>query len=382
MSSNSLPYLENIARHYAVQAVMNDREGNYGEAVKNYKNAIEILTKIIQLYPENPLNTIYKEWIKQYQKRIRDLEHFRASPLPSAGSVKEESYDDEIEALIVREKPKVRFNDVAGLDEVKRALYESIIYPTKRPDLFPLGWPRAILLYGPPGCGKTYIAAAVANEIDGVFIHVDAASIMSKWLGESERKVALLFSKAREVSLRDSKPVIIFIDEVDSLFGTFSSEIGGEVRVRTQFLKEMDGLQDKGNEQKLVYVIAATNKPWKLDEAFIRRFQKRIYVPLPDRESRRQLLKLYTSSLKLSSDINLDELADSLDGYTASDIRDIVMSAHLRTVREFFAKNGGLGNPRPITKEDFLEAIKERRPSVNRELVKVYETWDSKFKAV
>lgn len=381
MSSNSLPYLENIARHYAVQAVMNDREGNYGEAIRNYKNAIEILTKILQLYPENPLNTIYKDWIKQYQKRIRDLEHLRASPLPSLGSIKEENYDDEIEALIIREKPKVRFSDVAGLDEVKRALYESIIYPTKRPDLFPLGWPRAILLYGPPGCGKTYIAAAVANEIDGVFIHVDAASIMSKWLGESERKVALLFSKAREVSSKESKPVIIFIDEVDSLFGIFSSEIGGEARVRTQFLKEMDGLQDKGSEQKLVYVMAATNKPWKLDEAFIRRFQKRIYVPLPDKESRKQLLKLYTSSLNLSPNINLDELADSLDGYTASDIRDIVMSAHLRTVREFFAKNSGSGNPRPITKEDFLEAIKERRPSVNREIIKVYETWDSKFKA-
>ncbi|MEM2020872.1 MAG: ATP-binding protein [Zestosphaera sp.] len=382
MGSNSLPYLENIARHYAVQAVMNDREGNYGEAVKNYKNAVEILVKIIQLYPESPLNAIYKDWIKQYQKRIKDIESFRASPIPASGPVKGESLDEEIDSLIIKEKPKVGFNEVAGLDSVKRALYESIIYPTKRPDLFPLGWPRAILLYGPPGCGKTYVAAAATNEIDGIFIHVDAASIMSKWLGESERKVAAIFNKAREISSRDQKPVIIFIDEVDSLFGTFSSEIGGEVRVRTQFLKEMDGLQDKGNAQRLVYVIAATNKPWKLDEAFIRRFQKRVYVPLPDRESRKQLLNLYTSSLKLSPEVSLDELADVLESYTASDIRDIVMSAHLRTVRDFFSKGGGSGDPRPIRKEDFMEAIKERRPSVNKELIKVYESWDSKFKAI
>lgn len=381
MSSNSLPYLENIARHYAIQAVMNDREGNYGEAAKNYRNAIDVLVKIIQLYPENPLNTIYKDWIKQYQKRIKDLENFRALPLSTSGSARDESPDDEIDALVVKDKPNVRFNEVAGLEDVKRALYESIVYPTKRPDLFPLGWPRALLLYGPPGCGKTYVAAAVANEIEGVFIHVDAASIMSKWLGESERKVAALFNKAREISAREQKPVIIFIDEVDSLFGTFSSEIGGEVRVRTQFLKEMDGLQDKGSAQKLVYVIAATNKPWKLDEAFIRRFQKRIYVPLPDKESRRQLLKLYTSSLKLSTNVDLNELADTMEGYTASDIRDIVMSAHLRTVREFFSKGDGSGDPRPIGREDFMEALKERKPSVNKELIKVYETWDSKFKA-
>ncbi len=382
MGSNSLPYLENIARHYAVQAVMNDREGNYGEAVKNYRNAMDILVKIIQLYPENPLNTIYKDWIRQYQKRIRDIESFRASPIPASGPVKGESLDEEIDSLIIKEKPKVGFNEVAGLESVKRALYESIIYPTKRPDLFPLGWPRAILLYGPPGCGKTYVAAAAANEIDGVFIHVDAASVMSKWLGESERKVAAIFNKAREISSRDQKPVIIFIDEVDSLFGTFSSEIGGEVRVRTQFLKEMDGLQDKGNVLRFVYIIAATNKPWKLDEAFIRRFQKRVYVPLPDKESRKQLLSLYTSSLKLSPEVSLDGLADILESYTASDIRDIVMSAHLRTVRDLFSKGSESGDPRPIQKEDFMEAIKERRPSVNKELIKVYESWDSKFRAI
>ena len=273
--SNSLEYLEGIARHYAIQAVRHDREGNFGEAIKYYKNAVKILKKIIQLYPDNGLVAVYKEWIKHYEKRISDLENLRNSMLPVHGaSPTEASIDD----LVVKEKPEVTFDDIADLEHAKEAIKEAIIYPTKRPDLFPLGWPRGILLFGPPGCGKTLLAAAVANEIDSVFIQVDAASIMSKWLGEAEKKVALIFKKAREYS-KSGKPVIIFIDEVDSLLGTYASEIGGEVRVRNQFLKEMDGLPDK-SKKHFIYVIAATNKPWKLDEPFIRRFQKRIYLSL------------------------------------------------------------------------------------------------------
>ncbi len=375
--SNSLEYLEGIARHYAIQAVRHDREGNFGEAIKYYKNAVKILKKIIQLYPDNGLVTVYKEWIKHYEKRISDLESLRNSMLPVHGA---SPSDISVEDLIIKEKPEVTFDDIADLEHAKEAIKEAIIYPTKRPDLFPLGWPRGILLFGPPGCGKTLLAAAVANEIDSVFIQVDAASIMSKWLGEAEKRVALIFRKAREYS-KSGKPVIIFIDEVDSLLGTYASEIGGEVRVRNQFLKEMDGLPDKSRKH-FIYVIAATNKPWKLDEPFIRRFQKRIYVPLPDKKARIQLLKLYTKNLKLAPDLDLDKLADVLGGYTGSDIKDIVMAAHLRTVKELFEKNRGVGEARAITWEDFMEVLKGRKPSVSEDLVKVYESWYNKFKAV
>ncbi len=379
MSSSSLSYLENMARHYAVQAVMKDREGNFGEAVKYYKSAINVLTKIIQLYPDNALNTLYKEWINQYKKRIKDLENLRTSLVPAYGGRSNVS-DDDIEEMILKDKPKVSFDDIADLEHAKRAIKESIIYPTKRPDLFPLGWPRGILLFGPPGCGKTLLAAAVANEIDGVFIHADAASIMSKWLGDAEKKVAKLFRKAREISA-GGKPVIIFIDEVDSILGTFSNEVGGEVRMRNQFLQEMDGLLDK-DEKHFIYVIAATNKPWKLDEAFIRRFQKRIYVPLPNMDARIQLLKLFTRKIKLAPDVDLVKLASILDGYTGSDIRDIVMAAHLRTITELFDKYNGQGEARPVTLDDFKAVLENRRPSVNKELIKVYEAWYAKFKAV
>lgn len=379
--SASLEYLEGLARKYAIEAVKFDRANDYENAIRYYKNAVNVLRKIIELYPDHGLRRVYEEWIREYTKRIKQLEALRnRKAVPLGGDSYEGDSDEIINNLILKQKPNVTFKDIANLEHAKEAIKEAIIYPVKRPDLFPLGWPRGILLFGPPGCGKTMLAAAVANEVEGVFMYIDAASIMSKWLGDAEKNVAKAFRVARKYAEKGT-PAIIFIDEIDSLLGTFSSEIGGEVRVRNQFLKEMDGLQDKDNKFH-VYVIGATNKPWRLDEAFIRRFQKRVYIPLPDRKARIELLKLYTKGLKISNDIDLNKLADMLEGYTSSDIKDIIMSAHLRTVKELFKKYGGKGEPREITMKDFEVIIKVRKPSVNKELIAVYEAWHNKFKAL
>lgn len=381
MSSTSLTYLEGLARNYAVRAVMSDREGNYADAINCYKRAIEVLEKILQLYPDHSLNSIYRQWIGEYRRRIAELDNLLGKVRVSAGGGGSEATEDLNDFFKVVDSKNVTFNHVADMENVKEAIRESIIFPSQRPDLFPLGWPKGILLFGPPGCGKTYVAAAISGEVDGHFISVDAANIMSKWLGEAEKRVSKLFAKARELA-KSGKPVIIFIDEVDSLFGIFETEIGGEVRVRNQFLKEMDGLDSKMNPKQLVFVVAATNKPWRLDEAFIRRFQKRIYVPLPPKEARLSILKMYFKSLKLDPSVNLEKLAETLDGYTSSDIVDIVAAAHMKTVRELFDKAEGKGEPRPIRMEDFVEVIKYRKPSVNREMIKVFEMWHEKYKAL
>jgi SpoVK/Ycf46/Vps4 family AAA+-type ATPase len=249
--------------------------------------------------------------------------------------------------------------------------------------LFPLGWPRGILLFGPPGCGKTLIAAAVATEIEATFFSVDAASIMSKWLGEAERNVARLFNSARK-TVGGGTAAIIFIDEIDSILGVHTTEVGGEVRVRNQFLKEMDGIMEKGKHQPL-YVIGVTNKPWALDWPFIRRFQKRVMVPLPDFKARVDMFKLYTQDLKMVPDVELNELATSTNGYSGSDIRDVCQAAQLRVVGELFESGRAEDRsslPRLITVDDFQKIFEERRPSVSPEMSKTYQTWYENFKAL
>jgi SpoVK/Ycf46/Vps4 family AAA+-type ATPase len=272
---------------------------------------------------------------------------------------------------------------IAGLEDAKKAIEEAVIFPLKRPDLFPLGWPRGILFFGPPGCGKTLLAAAIATEIDAAFYCVDSASVMSKWLGESEKNVANLFQNARK-SAEEGHPAMVFLDEIDSLVGRRVEEVGGEVRTRNQFLKEMDGIIDK-NSRIHVYVIGATNKPWVLDEPFIRRFQKRIFVPLPDFKARLTMLDIQTKDLKLASDVNISMLAEITEGYTGSDMRDIVQSAQIDVVRELFENtdpNDKESIPREITMFDFRRILEKRRPSVSSQNTQSYMKWAESYKAL
>jgi len=187
---------------------------------------------------------------------------------------------------IVAEKPNVKWDDVAGLLEAKKSLYEALVMPIKMPDFFTGNvepW-KGILLYGPPGTGKTYLAKACATECESTFFSVSSSDLMSKYVGESEKHIKNLFKMANEKA-----PSIIFIDEIDSLCGSRSEgENESSRRVKTEFMVQMQGL---GNKNDKVLVLGATNLPWSLDSALRRRFEKRIYIPLPDIEAREYLLK-------------------------------------------------------------------------------------------
>ncbi len=372
--------LERIAIKAANEAIQLERQGFRGMAVAKYTRAIDILKQLCSLYPASYQNKVYQDYIKQYEKRIKEL-----------GGPQEEGTVDikpasakKTDSMILREKPNVQWEEVVGLEDAKNAIEDAIVYPSQRPDLFPAGWARGILLFGPPGCGKTLIAAATANKLNAAFYNVDAASIMSKWLGESEQNVAKLFENARLVS-ENGQPAIIFIDEIDSLVGVRTEEVGGEIRMRNQLMKEMDNITDKGKVLH-VYVMGATNKPWSLDQPFLRRFQKRIYIPLPSVDARKKMFELYlTKLLSFESNVNVDEISRLTDGYSGSDIKDIFQDVNSKVIREFF-KSGDYKNesarPRSVTMKDFLEVLEARKSSVSQEMLKTYAVWFDRYKAL
>lgn len=281
---------------------------------------------------------------------------------------------------IVEGGAKVEWTDIVGQDVAKQALQEMVILPSVRPELFTgLRSPaKGLLLFGPPGNGKTLLARAVATECSATFFNISAASLTSKFVGDGEKLVRALFAVAREL-----QPSIIFIDEVDSLLSERSSgEHEASRRLKTEFLVEFDGLPCNPESDRIV-VLAATNRPQELDEAALRRFSKRVYVSLPDLDTRQLLLKrlLEKQGSPLVTD-SLKRLAVLTDGYSASDLTSLAKDAALEPIRELDVeqvKNVDLHAVRCITENDFHHSIKRIRRSVAPQSLLAYAKWSQDY---
>jgi len=263
------------------------------------------------------------------------------------------------------EAPKVKWSDIGGLEKVKQETKEAIEWPLKKPEVFKrmgIKPPKGILLYGPPGCGKTLIAKAVAAESQANFIYIKGPEILSKWVGESEKAIREVFKRARQVA-----PCIIFFDELDAIASRRGSSIDSKVteRVVDQLLTELDGLEELSD----VVVLGATNRPELLDPALLRpgRFDRFLLVPPPDEQTRLEIFKVHTKAMPLDKSISLQELAKRTEGYSGADIEAICREAAFFALREDI-------NAKTVKQEHFEKALEKVKPSLTkRDLIKYTE---------
>ncbi|KAJ0478924.1 putative microtubule-severing ATPase [Helianthus annuus] len=283
-----------------------------------------------------------------------------------------------INSVIVDRSPSVKWEDIAGLEKAKQALLEMVILPAKRKDLFTgLRRPaKGLLLFGPPGTGKTMLAKAVASESQATFFSISASSLTSKWVGEGEKLVRTLFAVA--VS---RQPSVIFMDEIDSVMSArTSNEHDASRRLKSEFLVQFDGVTSNSND--LVIVIGATNKPQELDDAVLRRLVKRIYIPLPDANSRRNLLKnkLKGQQYSLPSG-DLERLVKDTEGYSGSDLQALCEEAAMMPIRELGSNilTVKADQVRRLKYGDFRSAMTVIRPSIVKSKWEELEQWNKEF---
>ncbi|KAL6861777.1 hypothetical protein ACP4OV_017477 [Aristida adscensionis] len=274
-----------------------------------------------------------------------------------------------ISAVVPPNEIGVKFDDIGALEDVKKTLDELVTLPMRRPELFSHGnllRPcKGILLFGPPGTGKTLLAKALATEAGANFISITGSTLTSKWFGDAEKLTKALFSFASRLS-----PVIIFVDEVDSLLGARGGAFEHEAtrRMRNEFMAAWDGLRSK--ESQRILILGATNRPFDLDDAVIRRLPRRIYIDLPDAQNRMKILKILLVKENLESDFKFDELANATEGYSGSDLKNLCIAAAYRPVHELLEQEnkGDTGSTktslRPLKLDDFVQAKAKVSPSV------------------
>ncbi len=383
------------------------KSGDTTTAARLAKRMYELLKELTRYrkWGSKELLELAKEYERLYRRLVRgELVPTQQAPAiaptttsrmgatPQVSSESEVSkldaeFDQEALKLIAR--ADVTWDDIAGLEDVKRSLMEALVFSIARPNVpVRIEPPRRFLLYGPPGTGKTMLAMAASNMLKATFFNVSVDRVLSRYVGDSPRMISAIFRQAVRLA-----PSVIFFDEVETLVA--KRDAGREVAtgVVQTFLTELDGFKTKRLE-KPVIVIAATNKPWMLDEAILSRFERRIYIPLPDKKAREEMFKLHLEKKGFRIEgITYEELAELTDGYSGRDIRTVCQTAimtmlrranpdivkKLLRVKDLKELERITYKVAPITREELLEAIRKVKPAVNKEDIRRYDEWARKY---
>ena len=356
------------------------RAGQFDAARVYFLEAARVMVALSKQAKTEPLAEARRATAEKLLELARDCEQAKASPTRPASAKTASTRstangeattgDDGAAAAdwIVRERPTIRFDDVAGLDDVKADIKLKMLYPFTHPELaakFGIRAGGGVLLYGPPGTGKTMLARATAGEIDASFFVISPADILSKWVGEAEQNIKKLFDEAAR-----QPRSIIFIDEVEALVPARRDD-GGSVmqRVVPQILQSVEGFRKSGDG--VVLLMGATNVPWQIDPAMLRpgRFDEKVYIPLPDAAARLRMLEMYLGNRPLARDVSLDAITDQLDGYSGADIRYVCDRAAVVPFMAAVASASGVPHDadETITNAILRDVIAETPRSVSRE---------------
>jgi transitional endoplasmic reticulum ATPase len=359
------PFLMESFEKHKAKGIARFRMGELEEAKYHFLKAAEYLLQLAKesepklraarMKQAQELVTLAKT-VKERKQQVRE----QAAAVKAGAPSSEEEKPGIPKDWTLAEKPKLRFDDIAGLDDVKEQIRIKMILPFTFPDKakrYKVKTGGGILLYGPPGTGKTMIAKAVAGELDATFFAIAPAEILNKWVGESEKNIRKLFESAR-----GCPKAVIFIDEVESLIPKRRDAEAGSVmaRVVPQILAELDGFEAR--EGQNVMFMGATNEPWSIDYAMLRpgRLDEKVYVGLPDLAARRKILELNLKDIPLCDDVDPDALAVRLEGYSGADIAYLCR----KVAEQTFLESVELSNERPLAEADFERVLKTLRPSV------------------
>ncbi len=369
MDNLNISILTDKFEAYYANAKKAQQENNVALAKRNYMLAAETMLKLAKISsPELKKARIERakrliDIAENLEAEMENSKDRRTSPAQSQTS----KNDDEGKQWAAAEIPNIHFSDIAGLEDVKKAITTRMINPLKYPEKYAAYGKKTgggVLLYGPPGTGKTMIAKAIACEVGATFFAIKGSDIVSKWVGDSEKNINSLFETARKEKL-----AIIFIDEMDSLIGKRGEDIHNDKRVN-EFLQQIDGFV--GRNPNLL-LLGATNRPWDIDGAAMRsgRFSQKIYVPLPDGEARRFLLNKFLKNAPLDDSVSIDELVRISDGYSGADIEEICDRAKEDPLLKAIQSDSIV----KITRNDLINAFRQVRPSVSKREIVEFERY-------